>query len=124
MSLSTSILTVSLFSCLQRHTQTHTDCFQVHELDTLYSSVLLGTEGRPPRLHVEPRGLKEGCIESAPLFSQSHPQKGLFPIQDTQGHEIIHTGTSRPHTGGGITRRKTASHPSLCADFSTPLTLL
>ena len=53
------------------------------------------------------------------LFSsESHPQRVCFPFR-TQGHQIIHTGTSRPHSGGGIVPQNKPPTP-LRANFSTP----
>lgn len=118
MSFRTSILTVSLFSCLQRHTQAES-VFQL----TSQTLVVLWTEGRPPRLHVEPRSLNEGCIESAPLFYTVSPTKGsVFHSGHTRAWDNTLRDLKATHTRGRITpwtKKKPSTPHSSCRLLNT-----
>lgn len=97
----------------------HIQTVQVSSLQVGHFLILsgLGDRGESPKA-VCWASLNEGCIEIAPLFFRLLPTKGLFPIQDTRSLDNIDTGTSRPHSGGGLVQQ-TRVLP-LCANLSTP----
>lgn len=100
----------------------HMQTVQVSSLQVGHFLILSGLGDRGSPKAVCWASVNEGCIEIAPLFFRLLPTKGLFPIQDTRSLDNIDTGTSRPHSGGGLVQQ-TQGPASLCKPLNTPETL-
>lgn len=138
MSLSTSILTVSLFSCLQKHTQAHADSVYQPTSETLCTPQW----SQGPRANLQGYMLSrevwtKDALKSAPLFFTVSPTKGsVSHSRHTRAWDNSHRDLKATHWGWDHLTKKqpptplptqTSQHPclyfnSLCRMHAHPET--